>query len=159
MQKKRILILNGPNLNLLGIREPHIYGNTTLKDLENQLNIDAERLGVELIFYQSNHEGNLIDKIQEHFQNSYDGIIINPGGLTHSSISLRDALLSVNVPFIEVHISNIYARESFRHHSYFSDKALAIISGMGILGYRLALIGLVHHLKKLSFKDGILQLP
>lgn len=154
---KRVLIINGPNLNLLGIREPHIYGNTTLKDIENQLNQDAKRLGIEPIFYQSNHEGNLIDKIQEHFNNPYDGIIINPGGFTHTSVALRDALLSVNVPFIEVHISNIYAREPFRHHSYLSDKALAVISGMGVLGYRLALIGLVHHLNKLSFKD--LQLP
>jgi len=158
MKSKRILILNGPNLNLLGIREPHIYGKTTLKDLENQLSIDAKHLGVEVEFFQSNHEGNLIDKIQEHFQNSYDGIIINPGGLTHTSVALRDALLSVSVPFIEVHISNIYSREPFRHHSYLSDKALAVISGMGILGYRLALIGLVHYLKELSF-DGKLQLP
>lgn len=159
MKHQTILILNGPNLNLLGLREPHIYGNVKLQDIENQLKQDAKRLDIDLIFFQSNYEGALIEKIHEYFSNPYDGIIINPGGLTHTSIALRDALLAVNVPFVEVHISNIYAREEFRHHSYLSDKALAVISGMGVFGYRLALIGLAHHLKKLSFQDVILQLP
>ncbi len=152
-QFKKIIIINGPNLNLLGKREPHIYGYTTLKDIEDQLQKDAEKLNVLIECFQSNYEGAIIDKIQEYFVSPYDGIVINPGGLTHTSVAIRDALISVNVPFVEVHISNIYSREEFRHHSFLSDKALAVISGMGVIGYRLALIGLVHHLRNLSFKE------
>ncbi|MCS7206066.1 MAG: type II 3-dehydroquinate dehydratase [Leptospiraceae bacterium] len=152
MKEIKILLLNGPNLNLLGYREPHIYGNTTLKEIEEQLEKDASLWGAALDCFQSNYEGALIEKIQEYYQKPYDGIIINPGGLTHTSVSLRDALLSVNVPFVEIHISNVYAREPFRHHSFLSDKALFVISGMGIFGYRVALLGLIQKLKGLSWQ-------
>lgn len=154
MEKLKILVINGPNLNLLGIREPHIYGKDTLKDLEEQLRKDALKNNIDIEFFQSNYEGAIIEKIQNYFQTPYDGIIINPGGLTHTSIALRDALIAINIPFIEVHISNIYAREEFRKHSYISDKALGVISGLGLSGYRFALIALYQHLKKLNFKVG-----
>lgn len=154
MKEHKILLINGPNLNLLGKREPHIYGNVTLKDIENRLQEDALHLGVHLECFQSNHEGAIIDKIHHHFSSPYDGIIINPGGLTHTSIALRDALLSISIPFVEIHISNIYAREPFRHHSYLSDRALFVISGMGVLGYRVALWGLVSKLKNWDWHYG-----
>lgn len=135
----KILIINGPNLNLLGQREETIYGTQTLLDLEKNLGEKVKNSDVELRFFQSNHEGILIDKIQEAKSGKMDYIIINPGAYTHTSIALRDALIAVNIPFIEVHISNIFAREEFRRHSYFSDKAKGVIAGMGLKGYELAL--------------------
>ena len=129
-----ILLINGPNLNLLGPREPHIYGSETLKDVEHAAETQAERLGIRLASFKSNHEGAIIDRIHEA-RGSSDYIIINPGGLTHTSVSLRDALLAVQIPFIEVHLSNIHSREPFRSHSYLSDKAVGVICGLGVFGY------------------------
>ncbi len=149
MNKTRILIINGPNLNLLGKREIEIYGKETLLDLQNQLNREALKKDIEIEFFQSNYEGAIIEKIHSYFEKPYQGIIINPGGLTHTSVSLRDALLGVKVPFIEVHISNIYSREQFRKHSYLSDIALGVITGLGFLGYKFALEALLYHLKKI----------
>ncbi len=134
----KIAIINGPNLNLLGTREPEKYGTTTLAELEKKLLHESLTLGVELCFKQSNHEGELIDFIHS-IKNTVKYIIINPAAFTHTSIALRDALLSVNIPFIEVHISNLLKREPFRHHSYLSDIAVGTIGGLGILGYSLAL--------------------
>jgi 3-dehydroquinate dehydratase-2 len=142
----KILVLNGPNLNLLGRREPEVYGATTLQDLENGL-IAKAPAGMSLEFYQSNHEGEIIDRIHQLMDQPVDGIVINPGAWTHTSVAIRDALSAVNVPFVEVHISNVHAREAFRHHSYFSDIALAVIAGCGIQGYRFALETLNRHLK------------
>ncbi len=135
---KKILILNGPNLNLLGMREPHLYGSQTLDQIYQGLRILAEPTHVQLDFFQSNAEHLLIDKIHEGYQ-KIDFIIFNPAALTHTSIALRDALLAVQIPFIEVHLSDLKAREAFRQHSYFSDIALKVISGQGVLGYELAL--------------------
>jgi len=133
-----ILVLNGPNLNMLGKREPAIYGATTLGDVEAACKADGERLGVSIDFRQSNHEGQLVDWCQEA-RETMSGIVINPGGLTHSSVALRDGLLASELPVIEVHISNIHAREEFRHHSYVSDIAVGVICGLGPVGYRFAL--------------------
>ncbi len=133
-----ILVLNGPNLNLLGVREPEVYGSATLKDIDANLLETATELGHKLSTFQSNAEYQLIEAIHEAMGKT-DFIIINPGALTHTSIALRDALLGVKIPFIEVHLSNVYARESFRHHSYLSDIAVGVISGLGSLGYELAL--------------------
>jgi len=133
-----ILVLNGPNLNMLGKREPGIYGNTTLADIEAGLQNQAKALGHQLDFFQSNAEADLIDKIHQAM-GQIDYIIINPAAFTHTSVALRDAILSVNIPFIEVHISNVHAREEFRSHSYFSDVAVGVICGLGIQGYELAL--------------------
>ena len=147
---KHILLINGPNLNLLGTREPHIYGSTTLHDVESTLASYAGSLSNQhqLSTYQSNDEGHLIDRIHNARGEQVDAIIINPGALAHTSIALRDALTGVNIPFVEVHISNIHQRESFRHHSYLSEKAGAVICGMGTFGYTAALDFLVeHHLK------------
>lgn len=134
-----ILLLNGPNLNLLGKREPHIYGATNLDALVEQLQKLAATSGVQLSHLQSNHEGVLIDRIHEAKLENINFIIINPGGLTHTSVALRDALLGVEIAFIEVHLSNIYAREAFRHHSYLSGIAAGVISGLGVFGYEFAL--------------------
>lgn len=134
----RILVLNGPNLNMLGTREPHIYGATTLADIEAAMVAQAQQSGAEIIFHQSNHEGVLIDLIQAH-QASVDGIIINPGAFTHYSYAIRDALSAVSVPIIEVHISNVYKREAFRHHSVIAPIATGQIAGLGWQGYLLAL--------------------
>lgn len=136
---KNILLLNGPNLNLLGTREPEVYGNTTLSDIVNAAKAQAEAAGARLQSFQSNHEGALIDRIHAAKSEDVDMILINPGGLTHTSVSLRDALSSIAIPFIEIHISNIHNRESFRHHSYLSAIATGVICGLGIDGYRLAL--------------------
>lgn len=133
------LLLNGPNLNLLGTREPARYGTTTLSGLEAALRQRAEQAGHRLECFQSNHEGALIDRIQAAPATAVARILINPGGLTHSSVSLRDALLAVAIPFIEIHISNIHAREPFRQHSYLSDIAAGTLAGFGVIGYRLAL--------------------
>ena len=135
----RILLLNGPNLNLLGTREPSVYGTATLKDIETRAQDTARSLGHELTVAQSNAEHELIDNIQAAKTDHVDFIVINPGGFTHTSIAMRDAFLSVGIPFIEVHLSNIFAREEFRHHSYFSDIAVGCIFGLGPIGYELAL--------------------
>lgn len=135
----RLLLLNGPNLNLLGSREPGVYGTQTLADIEAGLEAEAQRLGHQLGCFQSNHEGQLIDRVHQARQDGVAFILFNPGGYTHSSIALRDALLGVAIPFIEIHLSNVHARETFRHHSYFSDIAAGVILGLGPLGYRLAL--------------------
>jgi|TARA_B110000240_G_scaffold45287_1_gene51030 3-dehydroquinate dehydratase-2 len=141
----RIHILNGPNLNLLGEREPDIYGVSSLKDIENNLVIFANRNEAEVIFRQTNHEGELIELIHEAGKNG-DGVIINPAGYTHTSIALYDALLALNIPIIEVHISNIYKREKFRHSSYVSMAANSVISGLGVDGYTVALESMLKNL-------------
>lgn len=133
---KSILLVNGPNLNLLGKREPEIYGSTTLADVEAATAEFFGEHGCSLTVFQSNHEGRLIDFLHE--QAGADYLIINPGGLTHTSVALRDAIAGIGIPFIEVHISNIHAREPFRHHSYLSDVAAGVIVGCGVQGYRLA---------------------
>lgn len=137
-KKMNVLVLNGPNLNLLGQREPEVYGKQTLNDIIRSLSVEAEDLNIELSHLQSNREYELIEKIHDSF-NKIDFIIINPAAFTHTSVALRDALLGVDIPFIEVHLSNVHARESFRHHSYLSDVAVGIICGLGAQGYSLAL--------------------
>ena len=134
-----ILVVNGPNLNLLGTREPLVYGSTTLPMIEADLAQMAADAGAPLQCFQSNHEGALIDRIQAARLDGTEFILINPGGLTHTSVALRDALAGVALPFIEVHISNIHQREAFRQHSYLSAIALGVICGLGVDGYRLAL--------------------
>jgi 3-dehydroquinate dehydratase-2 len=136
---KQLLLLNGPNLNLLGTREPEVYGSTTLADIEQRAQEQARAAGATLATFQSNHEGALIDRIHAARSEGVDAIVINPGGLTHTSVALRDALAAVAIPFIEVHISNIYQREEFRHHSYLSALARGTICGLGIDGYRFAI--------------------
>ena len=135
----RILLLNGPNLNLLGSREPAVYGTATLQDIETKLKGLSVAQGHELIASQSNAEHELIGKIQTTKRDGVAFVIINPGAFTHTSIALRDAFLSVGVPFIEIHLSNVFAREAFRHHSYLSDIAVGCIYGLGPIGYELAL--------------------
>ncbi len=134
-----ILVLNGPNLNLLGAREPHVYGSTTLVQIEAELVQLAANAGAKLNALQSNHEGVLIDRIHLARTDGTEFIIINPGGLTHTSVALRDALAGVALPFIELHLSNVHRREDFRHHSYLSAIAVGVICGLGVNGYRLAL--------------------
>ena len=141
-----LLLLNGPNLNLLGSREPGLYGSATLAQIESQLAAEAVTLGHRLTSFQSNHEGMLVDRIQQARSEGIAGIVINAGAYTHTSIAIRDALLAVAVPYVEVHLSNVYARESFRHHSYLSDKAIGVIVGFGPKGYRLSLLALHEHL-------------
>jgi 3-dehydroquinate dehydratase-2 len=135
----QLLLLNGPNLNLLGTREPGVYGAATLDQINAKLTQLAEAAGHKLATYQSNVEGELINRIHAAQAERVAFAIFNPGGFTHTSIALRDALLGVKLPFIEVHLSNVYARETFRHHSYFSDIAVGVISGLGAQGYELAL--------------------
>lgn len=135
---KKILLLNGPNLNMLGKREPHIYGSQTLADIEQHLQQLAQQRGVALDVFQANGEQPLIERIHQAFQ-TVDFIIINPAAFTHTSVALRDALLAVAIPFVEVHLSNIHRREPFRHHSYFSDVAQGVICGLGTQGYEYAL--------------------
>lgn len=135
----KLLLVNGPNLNLLGSREPGIYGAQTLAQIESSLAAEAKTLGHELASYQSNHEGELVDRIQQARSDGVSFILINAGAYTHTSVALRDALAGVAIPFIEVHISNVYAREAFRHHSHLSAIAAGLIVGCGTLGYRLAL--------------------
>ncbi|HEV2320896.1 MAG TPA: type II 3-dehydroquinate dehydratase [Gammaproteobacteria bacterium] len=142
----QILLLNGPNLNLLGKREPHLYGPDTLAAIEKHVAGLAKQMGHELDALQSNHEGALIDRIQKAAADGTAIMIFNPGGYTHTSIALRDALLAVALPFIEVHISNPQRREHFRRHSYFSDIAAGVITGFGTVGYELALIAAVRRL-------------
>lgn len=142
----RFLILHGPNLNLLGQREPAVYGHQSLKDLNTDLKRLAEVLGADIEAFQTNHEGVLIDRIHAATTEGFSGIVINPGGLTHTSIALRDAVASIALPVIEVHLSNIHARETFRHHSYIAGVALGQIAGFGAFGYQLALRALVQRL-------------
>lgn len=136
---KNILLLNGPNLNLLGTREPEVYGATTLAEVEQAAAEQAAQAGARLTAFQSNHEGVLIDRIQAAKAEGVDAIVINPGGLTHSSVSLRDALASVAIPFVEIHVSNIHQREAFRHQSYLSGIAVGVICGLGVEGYTAAI--------------------
>ena len=136
----KILLLNGPNLNLLGTREPEVYGSQTLADIESGLAARAAELGHTLECAQSNAESTLVDRVQAA-HGEFDFLLINPGAFTHTSVALRDALLGVGIPFIEIHLSNIQSREEFRQHSYFSDIAAGVISGLGATGYELALLG------------------
>lgn len=141
-----VLLLNGPNLNLLGQREPGLYGSQTLEAIEADLARQAEGLGVTLECFQSNHEGALVDRIQAA-RGLVDGILINAGAYTHTSIALRDALSGVAIPYVELHLSNVHAREPFRHHSYLADRAVGVICGFGAASYGLALQGLVARLQ------------
>ncbi len=134
-----ISVLNGPNLNMLGVREPGLYGNQTLQDIRDGLESSAEVLGHQLQFFQSNAEHEIIERIHEAYRQGVDFIIINPAAFTHTSVAIRDALLATKIAFIEVHLSNVHAREPFRRHSYFSDIAVGVICGLGARGYELAL--------------------
>jgi 3-dehydroquinate dehydratase-2 len=135
----KILVLNGPNLNLLGTREPEIYGTETLHDIENRLTTLALESSIDIDFFQSNSEDGLIDQLHQAKKDSVDYVIINPGAFTHTSVALRDAFLGTNIPFIEVHISNIYSREDFRKKSFLSDISTGLITGLGTAGYEFAL--------------------
>ena len=148
MAAKSVLVLHGPNLNLLGVREPEHYGNLTLADIDNNLQTLAKKANVALETYQSNAEAEIVAKIQSLTVNKVDFIIINPAAFTHTSVSIRDAISAVKIPFIEVHLSNVYARESFRHHSYFSDIAVGVISGLGAESYNAALNYAINQLSK-----------
>ena len=134
-----ILVIHGPNLNLLGQREPEVYGSLTLNDINQQLTAQAQQANISLMTFQSNWEGAIVDRIHQAQQDGVQMIIINPAALTHTSVAVRDALLGVAIPFIEVHLSNVHAREAFRHHSYLSDKAVGVICGLGAQGYSFAL--------------------
>lgn len=147
---KRILVLNGPNLNRLGSREPERYGRLTLADIGARLDEAAQGQDVSLEHFQSNHEGEAIDRLHRAADEGIDGLLINPGAWTHTSIALRDALLAVDRPFVEIHLSNIHAREAFRQRSYFSDIAVGSIVGLGALGYELGLTALIEHLDAAS---------
>jgi 3-dehydroquinate dehydratase-2 len=139
----KILVLNGPNLNLLGTREPEVYGTDSLEDIQNSLQSLAFKNSMNIDFYQSNSENELIERLHKAKQDSVDYIIINPGAFTHTSIALRDAFLGVDIPFIEVHISNIYSREEFRKKSYLSDISKGLITGLGVAGYEFALLSIL----------------
>ena len=139
----KILVLNGPNLNLLGTREPEVYGTDSLEDIENNLQSLALKNSINIDFYQSNSENELIEKLHKAKQDSVDYIIINPGAFTHTSIALRDAFLGIDIPFIEVHISNIYSREEFSKKSYLSDISKGLITGLGVAGYEFALLSIL----------------
>ncbi len=145
----KILFLNGPNLNLLGTREPDKYGNQTLKDIEEYIKKEAELLNVEVNFYQSNIEGELVDKIQSA-KNEYDGLVINPAAYTHTSVAIRDALLAVNMPAVEIHLSNIHKREEFRKVSLTAPACIGQITGFGANSYKLGLIAITDYLKSLQ---------
>jgi 3-dehydroquinate dehydratase-2 len=143
----KILVLNGPNLNLLGTREPGHYGSVSLEDINRRLGEQAQEAGAQLLTFQSNAEHELIDHIHAAPHEAIDFIIFNPAGFTHTSVVLRDALLAVQIPFIEIHLSNVHAREDFRQHSYFSDIAVGIIAGLGPIGYELALQAALSYLQ------------
>ncbi len=146
-EPRRIFVVHGPNLNLLGEREPEIYGTTSLEDINADLASLAKESGAEVEFFQSNHEGALVDRIQEATSFA-DAILINPGGLTHTSVTLRDALAATMLPVVEVHLSNIFAREEFREHSFVSGIAVGVIVGLGPSSYRLGLQALLEHLER-----------
>ena len=146
-KKASILVIQGPNLNLLGTREPDVYGTTTLKDIHSKLQEIVQANTAELDTFQSNHEGQLIDRIHQAKLDGVDFIIINPGAFTHTSVALRDALAGVAIPFIEIHLSNIHQREEFRKHSYLADIAIGVICGLGAIGYELALQAAISRLK------------
>ncbi len=148
----KVLLLQGPNLNLLGQREPEIYGYETLETVHADLLQEALKLNVQLDCYQSNAEHQLIDRIHQAFTEQVDYILINPAAFTHTSVALRDALAGVAIPFIEIHLSNVYARETFRHHSYFSELAQGVICGLGTQGYQLALQAACKQLTKTRTK-------
>ncbi len=143
---KKVLVLHGPNLNLLGTREPGIYGRETLDDVNLRLRQQAQQAGVEFEVFQSNWEGALVDRIQAARADGTGFVIINPGAFTHTSVAIRDAFAGVALPFIEIHISNVYAREAFRHHSYLSPLAAGVIAGLGTKGYELALAYALKHI-------------
>jgi 3-dehydroquinate dehydratase-2 len=145
----QLLALHGPNLNLLGLREPGLYGSATLAQIDASLAERAAALGVTLTCFQSNHEGALVDRIHQG-RGQVDGILINAAAYTHTSVAIRDALLAVAIPFVEVHLSNVHAREPFRHRSHLADKAVGVICGFGAGSYRLALEGLVAHLRAVA---------
>lgn len=145
----RFLVLNGPNLNLLGTRQPEVYGTTTLADIEEMCARHAEALGVGIVFRQSNHEGELIDILHEA-KAEFDGVILNAGGLTHTSVALMDAVASIELPTIELHLSNVHARESFRHHSYLSAVSIGLICGFGATGYILSITAMKDHLDRIA---------
>ena len=147
MIKMNILLIHGPNLQLLGKRQPKIYGSQTLEDINLHLNEIALQRGVELKTFQSNHEGEIVSCIGDHIDWA-DGVLINPAAYTHTSVAIRDALSAVNLPVIEIHLSNIYARESFRHHSYISAIAIGVVGGFGAYSYDLALDAMIHILKQ-----------
>ncbi len=145
----RLLLINGPNLNLLGQREPGLYGSTTLESIEVDLKEKARVKGARLECFQSNFEGALVERIHQAM-GKFEGILINAGALTHTSVALRDALLAVSIPFVELHLTNINSRETFRHHSHIVDCAVGVVSGFGPLSYELAFDGLVGHLMQLQ---------
>ena len=147
MAKYSILVVNGPHLNMLGVREPEIYGHETLKDLEKMLQNVADELDVKIEFYQSNHEGDIVDTIQQSYK-KVDFILLNAGAYTHTSVAIRDALAGIDMPFYEIHISNVHKREEFRHHSFLSDVAVGVIVGFGLDGYEFALRGAVRYLDR-----------
>lgn len=150
---KVIYVLNGPNLNLLGTREPHIYGHETLDDLDQRIQTRASDYGLKIVFKQSNHEGQLVDWVQEAGKKA-DGLILNAGALTHTSVSLRDAILAAQIPCVEVHLSNIFKREQFRHHSHISPASVGLICGFGPIGYEFALQALADLLGKKETPNG-----
>jgi 3-dehydroquinate dehydratase-2 len=143
----RVLVLNGPNLNMLGTREPAVYGSRSLPEIEGELAEVASKSGAEVAFFQSNHEGALVDRIQTAKRDGFGFLIVNAGAFTHTSVAIRDALAAIGLPFIEVHLSNVHRREAFRHHSYLSDLALGTIVGLGPAGYRYALEYAIDHAK------------
>jgi 3-dehydroquinate dehydratase II len=142
---KNILLINGPNLNLLGTREPAVYGSGTLQSIEQRLAQQAAAAGISFGVFQSNSEADLVERIQQAGRDRVEFIIINPAAYTHTSVAMRDALAAVGIPFIELHLSNVHAREAFRHRSYFSDLAVGVITGLGAQGYELALAYAIQH--------------
>ena len=152
-KRPRIDVLNGPNLNLLGQREPHIYGHASLQDVERLCKKNTEALGFDLVFFQSNSEGALVDAMQESGRHA-KGLLVNLAGFSHSSVALLDTALALEIPLVEVHISNIFAREAFRHHSLISQAAKGVICGLGIEGYRFALEALAKMIQEQAMKEG-----